>query len=156
LNSGSGSFRDVAPAIGSEFSAPKVARGIAYGDFDRDGDLDVLITTNQGPAHLYRNDVTNGNKSLRLRLIGAKSNRDGIGSLVRVFTPEGAQSRMVKSGSSYLSQSELTLTFGLGKRETVNRIVIEWPSGVTQEFKNVHAGSYECVESKNLEPATRS
>ncbi len=156
LNSGSGSFRDVASAIGSEFSAPKVARGIAYGDFDRDGDLDVLITTNQGPAHLYRNDVTNGNKSLRLRLVGTKSNRDGIGSLVRVFTPEGAQSRMVKSGSSYLSQSELTLTFGLGKRDTVNRIVIEWPSGLTQEFKNVRAGAYECVESKNLEPAARS
>jgi enediyne biosynthesis protein E4 len=151
LNDGHGAFRDVAQEAGSDFAAPKVGRGIAYGDFDRDGDVDLLITTNRGPALLYRNDVTNGNRSARLRLVGTKSNRDGIGAVVRVFTPEGVQSRMVKTGSSYLSQSELTLTFGIGKREKADRVVIEWPSGVVQEHKNVGAGAHVCRESKGIE-----
>jgi len=150
LNDGHGSFHDVARDAGSDFAAPKVGRGAAYGDFDRDGDLDILITTNQGPAALYRNDVTNGNRSLRLRLIGTKSNRDAIGAVVRLTTPEGTQSRMVKTGSSYLSQSELALTFGLGKREKADRVVIAWPSGRVDEHKNVAAGAYECVEAKPI------
>lgn len=147
LNQGKAAgFRDVAAAVGAGFATPKVARGLAYGDFDRDGDLDLLITTNQGGAYLYRSDLAPGNRGLRLRLSGTKSNRDAIGALVRVFGPDGAQSRRVKSGSSYLSQSELTLTFGLGKREAAGRVVIEWPSGAVQEFKNVRAGSYQCTE----------
>ncbi len=148
LNEGGGMFRDVAREIGSEFSTPKVARGVACGDFDRDGDVDVLVTTNQGPAYLYRNDVSNGNRAIRFKLTGVKSNRDAIGSVVRVFTPDGAQLRMVKTGSSYLSQSELAVTFGLGRRESADRVVIEWPSGRTDEFKGLRAGSYECVEGQ--------
>ncbi len=109
-----------------------------------------MITTNQGPAYLYRTQQLSGNKGLRLRLTGTKSNRDAIGAVVRVFTPDGAQSRRVKSGSSYLSQSELTLTFGLGRRDTATRLVIEWPSGAVQEFKNVHPGSYLCTEGQGL------
>jgi len=150
INEGRGAFRDVAAQAGGDFAAPKVARGLAFGDFDRDGSVDLLITTNQGPAYLYRNEQLAGNRGLRLRLRGTKSNRDAIGALVRVFLPEGAQSRRVKSGSSYLSQSELTLTFGLGKVGAASRVVIEWPSGVTQEFKNVRAGSYECTEGGEL------
>jgi len=150
LNDGHGGFRDVALDAGSDFAAPKVGRGIAYGDFDRDGDVDLLITTNRGPALLYRNDVTNKNRSLRLRLTGTKSNRDGIGAMMRVFTAEGTQSRMVKTGSSYLSQSELTLTFGIGKREKADRVVIEWPSGIVEEYKSVAAGAHVCRESKGI------
>jgi len=150
LNDGHGAFRDVAAEAGSDFAAPKVARGIAYGDFDRDGDVDLLITTNRGPALLYRNDLTNKNRSVRLRLVGTKSNRDGIGAVVRLFTPEGTQSRMVKTGSSYLSQSELTLTLGIGRREKADRVVIEWPSGVVEEHKNVAAGAYVCQEAKGI------
>ena len=150
LNEGKGIFRDVAAQAGEGFAAPKVARGLAYGDFDRDGSPDLLITTNQGPAYLYRNQQLRGNRGLRLRLTGTKSNRDAIGALARVFTPDGAQSRRVKSGSSYLSQSELTVTFGLGQRDSVSRLVIEWPSGAVQEFRNVNAGSYQCTEGKNL------
>jgi len=150
LNMGANGFRDVASQAGSDFAAPKVARGVACGDFDGDGDVDVLMTTNRGPALLYRNDVMNGNKSARFRLVGTKSNRDGIGATVRVFTPEGTQSQMVKSGSSYLSQSELTLTFGAGRREVVDRVVIDWPSGRVDEFKRLRVGAYVCTEGVGI------
>ena len=85
LNRGKGTFVDVASEIGGGFSQPKVGRGLAYGDFDRDGDLDLLITTNDGPAYLYRNDQTAGNRSIRIRLVGTKSNRDAIGACVKIF-----------------------------------------------------------------------
>ena len=151
LNKGSAGFQDVAVALGGGFADPKVGRGAAFGDFDRDGDLDVLITTNQGPVHLYRNDQTNGHRAIRFRLVGTKSNRDGIGATVRVTSGGETGSRMVKSGSSYLSQSEMPVTFGLGKRDSVERAVVYWPSGQVQEFKNLRAGRmYECVEGKGL------
>jgi hypothetical protein len=153
LNEGNGRFRDAAAQAGGGFVTPKVARGLAYGDFRREGSPGLLITTNAGAAYLYRNEQLSGNRGLRLRLTGTKSNRDAIGALARVFLPEGAQSRRVKSGSSYLSQSELTLTFGLGKCDAASRVVIEWPSGVTQEFKDVRAGSYQCVEGQSLTAA---
>jgi hypothetical protein len=153
LNDGSGKFRDVAAEAGTHFRALRVGRGLAYGDFDRDGDADILMTTNNGPAYLFRNDQTSGNKSIRFRLVGTKSNRDAIGAKVRVRSGDISQSRMVKSGSSYLSQSELPITFGLGKRNRVERVVIEWPSGRMEEFKNLAAGrAYECVEAKGLTP----
>jgi enediyne biosynthesis protein E4 len=151
LNDGKGGFHDVASEIGDDFRQPKVGRGLAYGDFDRDGDLDVLLTTNNGPAYLYRNDQLSGNRSIRFHLIGTKSNRDGIGATVRIFHEAFSQSRLVKCGSSYLSQSELPVTFGLGKRDYVDRLVIEWPSGRAEEFKKVAAGrAYECTESRGI------
>jgi len=135
----------------ADFARPKVGRGLALGDFDRDGDLDVLITTNNGPAYLFRNDQTAGNRSLRFRLVGTRSNRDAIGATVRIFHGSSSQSRYVKSGSSYLSQSELPVTFGVGRRDRVDRVVIAWPSGRTDEFKNVASGrAYECVEGRGL------
>src|SRR3984893_4688728 len=159
LNSGKGTFVDVAAEVGGGFSQPKVGRGLAYGDFDRDGDLDLLITANNGPAYLYRTDQIAGNRSIRIRLVGTKSNRDAIGASVKIFhgasngtsneTP--SQTRLVKGGSSYLSQSELPVTFGLGKRDKVDRLVIEWPSGRAEEYKNLAAGrAYECVEAKGI------
>ena len=153
LNNGKGGFRDVAAELGGSFDQPKVGRGLAFADFDRDGDLDLLLTTNNGPAYLYRNDQQGGNRSIRFRLAGTKSNRDGIGATVRVIAGGLTQSRMVKSGSSYLSQSELPLTFGLEKRDRIERVVIDWPSGRTEEYKNLTAGrSYECVEGKGIYP----
>jgi hypothetical protein len=151
LNSGKGTFVDVAAEVGGGFSQPKVGRGLAYGDFDRDGDLDLLITTNNGPAYLYRTDETAGNRSIRIRLVGTKSNRDAIGASLEIFHGTSSQSRLVKGGSSYLSQSELPVTFGLGKRDKIDRLVIQWPSGRTEEYKSLAAGrAYECVESKGV------
>jgi len=153
LNNGKGSFRDIAGEVGGRFEQPKVGRGLAFADFDRDGDLDLLLTTNNGPAYLYRNDQLAGNRSIRFRLIGTKSNRDAIGATIRIFSNGLIQSRLVKSGSSYLSQSELPVTFGLEKRDRVDRAVISWPSGRTEEFKNLAAGrSYECTEGNGIVP----
>jgi enediyne biosynthesis protein E4 len=153
LNDRRGSFRDIAGEVGGGFEQPKVGRGLAYGDFDRDGDLDLLLTTNNGPAYLYRNDQLAGNHSIRFRLVGTKSNRDGIGATVRIVSSGLSQSRTVKSGSSYLSQSELPLTFGLEKHDHVESAVIAWPSGRTEEFKNLVAGRcYECIEGKGISP----
>jgi hypothetical protein len=109
------------------------------------------MTTNNGPAVLFRSDVPAGHRSLRLTLAGTRSNRDGIGARVRVFYGGVTQSRLVKSGSSYLSQSELPVTFGVGRRDVVERVVIDWPSGRTEEFKGVQTGrSYTCTESKGI------
>jgi len=153
LNNGKGSFRDIAGEVGGRFEQPKVGRGLAFADFDRDGDLDLLLTTNNGPAYLYRNDQLAGNRSIRFRLIGTKSNRDAIGATIRIFSNGLIQSRLVKSGSSYLSQSELPVTFGLEKRDRVDRAVISWPSGRTEEFKNLAAGrSYKCTEGNGIVP----
>ncbi len=151
LNAGKGEFHDISAQLGGGFDRPKVGRGLAFGDFDRDGDLDLLLTTNNGPAYLYRTDLENGNHSIRFHLIGTKSNRDAIGAVVRVFSNGMMQTRMVKSGSSYLSQSELALTFGVEKRDRIDRVVIEWPSGRTEDFKDLSAGhGYECTEAKGL------
>ncbi|HXW17797.1 MAG TPA: CRTAC1 family protein, partial [Candidatus Acidoferrales bacterium] len=153
LNGGHGTFRDVSAEAGGGFDTPRVGRGLAYGDFNRDGNLDLLLTTNNGAAVLFRNEQTGGNRSIRLQLSGTKSNRDAIGAVVQVESGDLHQSRMVKSGSSYLSQSELPLTFGLGKRDAAVRVVIQWPSGRTEEFKNVAPGrAYRCLESHGIEP----
>jgi hypothetical protein len=155
-NQGNGTFRDRAADAGSAFAEPRVARGLAYGDFDNDGDLDLLVTINNGSARLFRNDQVSGNRSVRIRLIGTTSNRDGIGGSVRIVHDGTSQSRMVKSGSSYLSQSELPVTFGVGKRDRVDRVVVQWPSGRTEEFTNVATGqSYDCTEGRGIAPARR-
>jgi hypothetical protein len=134
-NQGSGTFQEVAA-----FPQELVARGAAYGDYDRDGDLDVLIATNHGPAYLFRNDRSGGNHWLQVKLTGTASNRDGMGAVVRVSSAGGRQWQSVHSGSSYCSSSDLALTFGLGPDTAVNSIEIEWPSGKRQTLANVPAG----------------
>ena len=153
LNEGHGKFRDVAAEAGGGFDKPRVGRGLAYGDFDRDGDLDILMTTNNGPAALFRNDQLAGNRSIRFELRGTKSNRDAIGATVQIFADDLRQVRMIRAGSSYLSQSELPVTFGLAKRDKIERAVVTWPSGRIEEFKDLQSGrSYKCLEGKGIEP----
>ena len=109
------------------------------------------MTTNNGPAYLFRNDQTAGNHSIRFKLVGTKSNRDAIGAQIRIVAGGSSQTRMVRSGSSYLSQSELPVTFGLGKQDKVERAVVEWPSGRTEDFKDLSAQkTYEITEGKGL------
>lgn len=150
-NRGDGTFADVASAAGADFATPRVGRGLACADFDRDGDLDLLMTTNNGPAALFRNDQASGHRSVRVTLQGTRANRDAIGAVVRIDHDGTSQSRMVKSGGSYLSQSELPVTFGVGTRDVVARMVITWPGGRTEEYQKVATGrAYRCVEGKGI------
>jgi hypothetical protein len=146
-NLGGGKFQEVTAQMGQSFAARRVARGAAYADIDNDGFLDVLVTTNAGPAVLFHNEGGT-NHSLRLKLVGTKSNRDGIGALVRVTSNNNkdAQSKMLRSGSSYLSQSELVLTFGLGTQTKADGVEIQWPSGQVDKLSNVTAGQTVTVE----------
>lgn len=136
-NLGRKKFEDVSTRVGEAFARPAVARGAAYGDYDTDGDLDLIVTANNGPARLFRNDGAVHHK-LRVTLVGSPSNRDGIGAKVRVVRVSGSPvAAMVKTGSSYLSQSELPLTFGLGTDTKVSGIEITWPNGRTDRLPGV-------------------
>ncbi|MFN3323214.1 MAG: CRTAC1 family protein [Bryobacteraceae bacterium] len=145
-NLGKGKFGEVGKQIGGGFQRPIVARGAAYADFDRDGDLDILITTNHGPAYLFRNEGGNANHWINIRLAGTKSNRNGIGAVVRIESASGKQWRMVHSGSSYCSQSDLALTFGIGKDPVVKSITVEWPSGRKQQFQDVARNQFLLID----------
>jgi len=150
-NLGKKRFENVTQAMGPEFNRAIVARGAAYGDIDRDGDLDVLITSNHGPAYLFRNDGGNQNNWVCIRTVGDKSNRSGIGATVRIESASGKQWSCVRSGSSYCSSSDLALTFGLGKDPKITSIEIEWPSGTKQKLTNVAINQFIKIdESKGI------
>jgi len=137
-NLGSGKFQEVTQQMGAAFAGPKVARGAAYGDFNNDGALDILVATNGGRAWLFENEGGT-NHGLRVKLEGTKSNRDGIGAVVRVQAGGDKQSLMLRSGSSYLSQSELVLTFGLAGHTKVDAIEVQWPSGQVDKLPGAAA-----------------
>jgi hypothetical protein len=145
-NLGARRFGHVTASLGADFSRPIVARGAAYADYDRDGDLDVALTTNHGPAYLYRNDGGALNNWIAIRTRGTKSNRDGIGAVVRVTSASGQQWQMVRSGSSYASQSDLTLTFGLGADGAPVTVDVEWPSGTNDRVMNLPVRQAVTVE----------
>ena len=132
LNRGNGVFDEYEPAD-SALQKPMVARGLAYSDYDRDGDLDVLFVENGGPAHLWRND-TAGGSYLRVRLEGVEANRDAVGARVEAVAGNLTMYRMVRTGGSFLSSSEKVLTFGLGPRDTVDTLRVFWPGGAVETF----------------------
>ena len=144
-NLGAGKFQEVTERMGPTFASPKVARGAAYADIDNDGALDVLVTTNGGRPWLFHNEGGT-NHSVRLKLVGTKSNRDGIGSVVQVTTDGAKQWQMLRSGSSYLSQSELVLTFGLGPATKADAIEIHWPSGAVDKIASLAADQTVTVQ----------
>jgi hypothetical protein len=142
-NLGKDGFQEVTKNVGEEFGKPRVGRGAAYADINNDGRLDLLLSTNGGPVYLFLNEASGSakaNQSVRVKLVGTKSNRDGIGALVKVLAGGEMQSQMLRSGSSYLSASELVLTFGLAQRSKADAIEIYWPSGMVEKLSNVEAG----------------
>ncbi|MCI0486826.1 MAG: CRTAC1 family protein [Blastocatellia bacterium] len=146
-NLGKKKFKDMAPNLGSAIQQPAVGRGAAYGDYDNDGDLDLLITSNNGPARLLRNEGGNQNNLLRIKTIGTASNRNAIGAKITLTLPDKKRlMNVVKTGSSYCSQSELTLTFGLGKVDKVQTIEIVWPNGNKQTLSDVNANQEITIE----------
>jgi len=148
-NKGKGKFDEVTSQLGRALQQPIVGRGAAYADFDNDGDLDLLLTANNGPVRLLRNDNGNQNDALRVKTVGTRSNRDGIGAKVTLKTSKGVrQFQMVKTGSSYLSQSELPLTLGLGRPEEGKTVSLEivWPSGRKDAVAGVKANQFITVQ----------
>src|SRR5208282_2541087 len=149
-NLGNGKFEEVTDKVGTAFAAPKVARGTAFADINNDGALDVLITTNGGPAHLYLNQGGT-NQSLRVKLVGTKSNRDGIGAVVRVSAGSDKQWLTVKSGSS-----ELVLTFGMGAKTKADTVEIDWPSGQVDRLSNVATGQTITIQEAKGQIGSRA
>lgn len=145
-NNSGGKFTDVISKVGKDLSEPIVGRGAAYGDYDNDGDLDILLTTSNGPAHLYKNDGGNRNNWLKIQLVGNKTNRNAIGARIQITSDIGTQTRTVKSGSSYCSQSELSLIFGVRDNTIINSIKVEWPSGIVNTYKNTKVNQLIRIE----------
>jgi enediyne biosynthesis protein E4 len=137
---GKARFTEATARAGRPFQRAVVGRGAAYGDYDNDGDLDILLTTNGGPAYLLRNDNGNQARFARFKTVGDKSNRDGIGAKVTITLADGSkQWQVVHSGSSYCSQSELPLTFGLNRNDKITRVEIEWPGGKVDKLTDLGA-----------------
>jgi hypothetical protein len=140
-----GAFSDASKTVGAAFQKALVARGTAYADIDRDGDLDVVVNNNHGAAVLYMNEGGNKASWVSFRLEGVSSNKSGLGAVVRLEMANGKQWRSVTSGASYCSQSDLALHFGLGGEQTVKAVEVEWPSGKKQRFTNVAARKFYAV-----------
>jgi hypothetical protein len=144
---GRGLFVLVGPAsAGPDLFRPIVGRGSAYADIDGDGDLDVVLTANGGPARLFRNEGGNKNHWVRVLLKGTPSNRDGIGAKVTLAAGGVEQRRQLFPGKGYLSSVELPLTFGLGKTDKVDKVSVVWPSGKTSELTAVKVDALTVVE----------
>jgi hypothetical protein len=141
-NLGNARFREITREAGTDLVVPRPGRGTAYADFDNDGDLDILVTNLDEPPSLYRNDGGNRNAWSILTLVGTRSNRSAIGARVELEAGGRTQVREVRSGGSYLSNSDLRLHFGLGKSERIDRLRVLWPSGATGELRDLPANEF--------------
>jgi hypothetical protein len=145
-NLGTGRFEDVSRKAGPAILAEDVGRGCAFGDFDNDGDVDVIVNNLDGPPTLLRNDAANGNRSILVKCVGTRSNRSAIGARVRVTSGGHRQIAEVMSGSSYYSQNDLRLHFGLGRAAAAEAVEVSWPSGHKESFRDLPAGHLFVIE----------
>jgi hypothetical protein len=141
-----GRFEDISERLGGPVMQPAPSRGCAFGDYDNDGDIDILINTVNALPELLRCDSTNQNNWITIKAVGAKSNRSGIGARIKCTTEDGSQIDEVRSGGSYYSQNDLRVHFGLGKRDKVKTIEIRWPSGQADTLSDVAANQFITVK----------
>ncbi len=161
-NNRDGTFTEVAEQLGPALAEKRVGRGVAFGDIDNDGDVDLVVGDLDGPPQLLRNDGGDANNSVLIKTVGTKSNRDGIGARVKVVAGDLSQMDEVRSGGSYISQSDLRLHFGLEKRTKIDLIEVRWPSGAVDKITNASAGKIltikegqGLVEQKDFKSAAR-
>jgi hypothetical protein len=145
-NFGNGRFEDVTSIVGPGLELRRSGRGVAFGDIDNDGRLDILINNQNDPPTLLRNESENANHWISIRTVGTKSNRDGIGARVTLSAGGRRQIQEVTSGGSYLSQNDLRVHFGLGSETKIDWIEIRWPSGAVDKIENASADRFLTVE----------
>lgn len=145
-NLGNGKFENAGPRAGPGITQPHTSRGCAFGDFDNDGDVDAIVINMNEPPSLLRNDCTSGNNWIKVKCVGSRSNRSAIGARVRVVTGSHSQIDEVMSGSSYLSQNDLRLHFGLGRAPEVDLIEVKWPSGLLESFRKIESNRLVVIE----------
>jgi len=144
----SGRFADVSDEAGDAVKKPNASRGAAFCDYDNDGDVDILINSVNGRPELLRADSSNQNNWIKIKTVGVKSNRNGIGARIKCITEDGTQIDEVRSGGSYYSQNDLRVHFGLGKNQKVKTIEIQWPSGQVDTLNNLPVDQIITVKEK--------
>jgi enediyne biosynthesis protein E4 len=155
-NVGKGRFEDISAKAGAAFRAENLGRGCAFGDFDNDGDVDIVVNNLDGPPTLLRNDCRNTNNWILIKCVGTRSNRSAIGTRVKVTTGDHSQIDEVMSGSSYYSQNDLRLHFGLGRAAKADLVELAWPSGAKETFRDLPANHLVVIqESKGIVSSRR-
>jgi hypothetical protein len=145
-NDANGKFTEVTRMSGDGFAKPYAGRGAAFADFDNDGNVDIVVANVGDPPLLLHNGGGTGNHFISFKLVGAKSNRDGMGARIKLRTGDVSQIREIAGGGSYLSQSDLRANFGLGRNTRVETVEVTWPSGLHQTFRDVEADKFYVVE----------
>jgi len=138
-NKGNLMFEDVSSKAGASFQVPAAHRGAAFGDLNNDGKIDAVVTVLNGPPEIWMNRTRTSNHWIILKLVGVKSNRDGLGTKVRITTSLGTQYNHATTTGSYNSSNDKRVHFGLGSATVVDTIELTWPSGIKQVLKNVNA-----------------